>query len=187
MGACGSARLAAAPSSDQTHLVKRPLLRDPYRAVIRQFNRRGVRYVVVGMGGINYYAKNPAETFGTLDYDLFLEPSLGNVEQAVEALRILGFALGTGKGVFKRGDLRTMVRERRTLTATTSDGLMVELLLEVSGYPFSELARDAATFTIHGVPVRVGRLSKLLRSKKLAGRPKDRRFLQRYESLLSEG
>ena len=26
-------------------------LYDPYRAVIRQFNRRGVRYVVVGMAG----------------------------------------------------------------------------------------------------------------------------------------
>ena len=51
-------------------------------------------------------------------------------------------------------------------------------------FPFSDLARDAATFTVRGVPVKVGRLTKLLTSKKLAGRLKDRQFLQRYRSLL---
>ena len=63
---------------------------------------------------------------------------------------------------------------------------MIELLLKISGYPFSELAKDAATFTVRGVPIRVGRLGKLLRSKLLAGRPKDRHFLKRYQSLLEE-
>ena len=157
---------------------------DPYRSVIQAFNRRGVRYVVVGMSGINYYAKSPAETFATLDYDLFLEPSIRNVEQALQALRRLGFTVGTARGLLTAGGLKSVVRNRTTLVATTPDGVRVELLLEVSGYPFSELARDAATFTVHGVPVRVGRLTKLLRSKKLAGRAKDRQFLQRYQSLL---
>lgn len=46
--------------------------------------------------------------------------------------------------------------------------------------------RSAATFTVRGVPVTVGRLTKLLRSKKLAGRSKDRQFLRRYQSLLEE-
>jgi len=166
--------------------VSRRLGRDPYRAVIQQFNRRGVRYVVVGMAGINYYARNSAETFATLDYDLLLEPSLSNVERAILVLQQFGFTLGTSTGLLYRADLRRMVRHRTTLTATTPDGLMIELLLAVSGYPFSELARDAATVTIRGVPVKVGRLSKLLRSKQLAGRPKDRQFLRRYQALLRE-
>jgi len=70
--------------------------------------------------------------------------------------------------------------------ATTPQGAMVELLLQVSGYPFSELAKDAATYDAQGVPVRVGRLEKLLRSKKIAGRPKDLLFLRRYPLLKEE-
>ena len=138
------------------------------------------------MSGINYFAKSPAETFATLDYDLFLDPSLKNVEQAIRCLETLGFSLGTAKGILKAQDLLQVVRDRKTIVATTPDGLMVELLLKISGYPFSELAKDAATFSVRGVPVRVGRLRKLLRSKRVAGRLKDRRFLQRYQSLLEE-
>ena len=165
--------------------MRRPL-RDPYQAVLRRFNRLGVRYVVVGMAGINYYATRPAETFATLDYDVCVEPTLVNVERAMRGLAALGFTLGTAAGPVGFHDLRTIVRQRRTLIATTPDGLTVELLLQVSGYPFSELAKDARTFSIRGVPVRVGQLAKLLRSKQLAGRPKDRAFLTRYQALLRE-
>ena len=166
--------------------MTRPLGDDPYRTVIQWFNRRGIRYVVVGMAGINYYARHAGETFATMDYDFFLDPSLSNVARAVDTLKALGFTLGTAGGIVPGTDLQRIVRNRTTIVATTTDGLMVELLLEVSGYPFSELAKDAATVTVRGVPVKVGRLTKLLRSKKLADRPKDRQFLQRYHALLNE-
>ncbi len=166
-------------------MSRRPL-DDPYQAVIRCFNQRGVRYVVVGMSGINYYATKATETFATLDYDIFIEPTLNNVEHAIRNVGHLGFTIGTAAGPFQREDLRAIVREKRTIIATTPDGWMVELLLAVSGFPFAELAKDAATFTVKGVPVHVGRLTKLLQSKKLAGRPKDRAFLQRYRSILEE-
>lgn len=160
------------------------MISDPYRAVIQRFNRHGVRYVVVGMAGINYYARSPAETFATLDYDIFLEPTLTNVTRAIQSLGGLGFTIGSTTGLLQAEDVKRVVREKRTLVATTTDGIMVELLLEISGYPFSEVARDAATFSVRGVPVRVGRLAKLLTSKQAAGRPKDRHFLKRYESIL---
>ena len=159
---------------------------DPYRAVVELFNRYGVRYVVVGMAGINYYAEKPAQAFATMDYDLFLEPTLKNIDQALRCLKRLDFTVGTSEGPLRADHVRDVVRFRKTLVATTSEGLMVELLLEVSGYTFSEMIRGAATFTIRGVPVKVGRLEKLLRSKRVAGRPKDRQFLQRYQSLLEE-
>jgi len=159
---------------------------DPYRALVADFNRFGVRYVVIGMSGINYYANRPDQAFGTLDYDLFLDPTVRNVTKTVRCLQALGFTIGTVDGPLDPTRLSTVVREQRTLVATTPDGLMVELLLAVSGYPFTELARDAVTFTVLGTPIKVGRLSKLLRSKKIAGRPKDRQFLRRYEALLRE-
>ena len=160
---------------------------DPYLAVVRRFNRAGVRYVVVGMSGINYYARSPAESFGTMDYDFFVEPSLENVGKAVRCLQTLEFRIQTALGSWKETDLRRVVRDQRTLIAASPDGLTVELLLGVSGYPFSEMAKDATTVLVRGISIRVGRLDKLLRSKKIAGRPKDRRFLRRYQDLLEEG
>ncbi len=164
----------------------RKALDDPYLKALRRLNRIGVRYVVVGMAGINYYAKNPAETFASMDYDVFLDPTLRNVEAAVRSLRSLGYAFGTTAGPVVPAALKSIVRDRRTLVATTPEGLTIELLLKISGYPFAELAKDAVTFTVNGVPVRVGRLSKLLTSKRLAGRPKDRAFLARYRHVLTE-
>lgn len=159
---------------------------DPYLSVIRAFNRVGVQYVVVGMAGINYYAQGPADAFATMDYDLFLKPTLPNVQKASNQLARLGLSLGTAAGALEGRELRELVRARRTLVATTPDGVMIELLLAISGYTFEALAQDAATMAVRGTPVKVGRLTKLLRSKQLAGRPKDRQFLQRYEALLRE-
>jgi len=166
--------------------MTRSAFSDPYRTVIQAFNRSGVRYVVVGLSGVNYYAGSAAETFATMDYDIFVQPTRKNVALAVRCLKQLGFSVGTSAGLLKRDQLADVVRRRRTLVATTTEGITVELLLAVSGYLFAELAKDAATFKIWGVPITVGRLAKLLRSKHLAGRPKDRQFLQRYQSLLEE-
>lgn len=163
--------------------MSRQLL-DPYQAVIRAFNRVGVRYVVVGMAGINYYARQPSEAFATMDYDLFLEPTLKNVQKALGQLKHLGFSIGTTKGALDPRALGTIVHDQRTLVATTSDGLMVELLLAVSGFTFAEFANDAATVTVRGTPITVGRLTKLLKSKQVANRSKDRAFLRRYAMVL---
>ena len=141
---------------------------------------------MVGLSGINFYAKNLAAAYATLDYDLFLEPTLGNVEKAVRTLKGLQFTVGTKTGILEERDLPRVVRDQGTIIATTAEGLLMELLLRISGYPFSELAKDAATFVVRGVPVKVGRLKKLVRSKKLAGRPKDRDFLRRYGAFLEE-
>ena len=167
-------------------MKKRQTIYDPYRDVIDQFNRNGVRYVVVGMAGVNYYGTSPKEIFATMDYDIFLDPLLYNVEKTIKVLESLGFTLSASGSALRPERIRKTVRNRRTIIATNIHGIMVKLLLRVSGFAFSELGRDAATFTVEGIPVRVGRLNKLLQSKKLADRPKDRRFLKRYGSLLDE-
>ena len=138
------------------------------------------------MSGINYYARSIRDTFATMDFDFFLDPSLTNVGKALEVLKAMKFSLGTSEGALKLGEFKETVQACKTLLATTPDGLMIELLLAISGYPFSEIAKDAVTFTVGGIPVRVGRLDKLLRSKQLAARPKDLQFLKRYQSLLEE-
>ena len=38
----------------------------------------GVEFVVVGVGGINFYARTPADAFATLDIDALLAPTSEN-------------------------------------------------------------------------------------------------------------
>ena len=155
---------------------------DPYQEVIYHFNQNAVEYVVVGMAGINYYASNPSMLFSTLDYDIFIEPTLGNTKNALEILIKLKFEISTKEGLFKPTELKNVVRNQSTLMATTTEGIMIELILGISGYAFSEIATDTVIFNIGKVPVKVGKLTKLLNSKKIADRPKDRQFLKRYKS-----
>lgn len=51
----------------------------------------GVESVVVGVGGINFYARTPADAFATLDVDTFLAPAVENLELAVSVLSDLGY------------------------------------------------------------------------------------------------
>ncbi len=159
---------------------------DPYTEVIDAFNQKGVRYVVVGLSGINYYAKDPSESFSTQDYDFFLDNTTQNLKKAVSVLSDLGFHMATKKGHFNPDQIEEIVQRQGTLVATNPQGVQIELLLRISGYAFGELSRDAAIFTVEGVPIRVGKLRKLLNSKKIAGREKDRLFLKRYLALLRE-
>ncbi|MBI4398678.1 MAG: hypothetical protein HY586_06090 [Candidatus Omnitrophica bacterium] len=156
---------------------------DPYRQVIQALNRVGVQYVVVGMSGINYYAKNAAETFGTMDYDIFIQPKEPNVIKTIKAVQELDCTLSTSAGAFKLNQLKKLLTQYNTLIASTPYGMMIEFLLKISGYSFSELFEDAKTFDLDGVPVRVGRLTKLLDSKRIANRTQDRQFLKRYKAL----
>lgn len=159
---------------------------DPYTEVIHRFNQKGIRYVVVGLSGINYYAKDPSESFSTQDYDLFLDNTLENLKKATAVLMRLGFSVSMRRGHFQPDKIKEIVQRQETLVATNPQGVQIELLLRVSGYVFRELDQDAKVFLVDEVPIRVGRLRKLLNSKKIAGREKDRLFLKRYQTLLRE-
>jgi len=51
----------------------------------------GVDFVVVGVGGINFYARTPAEAFATLDLGAQLAPTVENLRVALSVLSGLGF------------------------------------------------------------------------------------------------
>jgi len=152
---------------------------DPYAELLDKFNRGGVKYVVVGMSGINYYASQAKETFATQDFDIFIKPTIENARKAISIVRKLGYAL-EGSPVEK------IVREKSTILATDPYGIAIELMLAVSGYTFGEMESDATIFTAQNIPIKVAKLKKLLQSKKLAGRKKDKLFLKRFELLLKE-
>ena len=143
-------------------------------------------FVVVGVGGINFYARTPADAFSTLAIDALLSPEIGNLERALSVLSKLGYAFEAGGEPFiELNDhlvLGRVVENGATLSAVYSEESEIDLLTSISGSDYSELARDAAVFEIAGSPIHVGRLEKLLRSKKASGRPKDVEFLRAYRA-----
>jgi hypothetical protein len=146
----------------------------------------GVEFVVVGVGGINFYARTPAEAFATLDVDALLAPAAENLRLALAVLASLGYAFEAGGEPFVDLDdslvLRRIVENGANLTALHAESSELDLLTSISGFEYSSLSEDAAEFDVAGVRIRVGRLVKLLRSKEASGRPKDVEFLRAFKA-----
>ncbi|OQA54844.1 MAG: hypothetical protein BWY42_01617 [Candidatus Omnitrophica bacterium ADurb.Bin277] len=159
---------------------------DPYADLIARLNGAGVDYVVIGMSGINYYASSARDTFGTQGLDLFLRPALANAVKTYKIFQGLGYEMSADGKAIKEGDLSEVLKRKRTVLAVNPDGIMFECLFAVSGFTYRQLAGDASVFKAGDVLIRVGKLHKLLASKRAAGRPKDKLFLKRYELLLKE-
>lgn len=166
--------------------MNKRIMRDPYAELINRFNQKGIKYVVVGMSGINYYASKTQETFATQDFDIFVNPTISNVKKAMGAFKELSYDLSVKEGELKESLLKKVVKQKHAISATDPYGIVFELILAVSGYRFDQMESGATVFIVESVPVKVAKLRKLLRSKKIAGRPKDRFFLKRYEIFLKE-
>jgi hypothetical protein len=63
---------------------------------LRPPREAGAEFVVVGVGGIDFYARTPAEAFATLDVDAFVAPAVDNLRRALRALSGLGDSFEAG-------------------------------------------------------------------------------------------
>ncbi len=146
----------------------------------------GVDFVVVGVGGINFYARTPSDALATLDVDALLAPSAENLFRALSVLSALGYEFEAGGEPFidldDRHVLRRVLENGASLSAIHRDAGEIDLLTSISGFEYADLAADAATFEVAGASIQVGRLEKLLRSKEASGRPKDIEFLKAFRS-----
>ena len=142
--------------------------------------------MVVGVGGINFYARTPAQAFATLDLDALLAPTVSNLRRAFQVLSDLGYAFEAGGKPFVDLDdelaLRRIIENGASVSALHVDAGQIDLMTSISGFDFATLSEDAATFDVSGARIRVGRLEKLLESKATSGRAKDQAFLRAFES-----
>jgi predicted nucleotidyltransferase len=149
----------------------------------------GVDFVVVGVGGINFYARRPAQVFATVDLDTLLPPAVGNLARALRVLSGLGYAFEAGLEPFVDLEaeevLARVIANGACLTAIHGENGEIDLMTSIAGFSFAELDADATPFEVAGTVVRVGRLEKLLRSKERSGRPKDREFLRAFAARAS--
>ncbi len=168
-------------------------LPNPYHLLLRELTRAGVEYMVIGVSGINYFAKDARTLLSTADYDLFLRPTPENMTRAWRAFQKSGYTVVVRKGdhtvalrrLSPRGG-QTLAKDQRTLIAIGPYQLVAEGLLAVSGFTFDEMKRRAVWMRDRELRFRflVGGLADLLESKRLADREKDRLFLARYKRLL---
>lgn len=157
-----------------------------YARALGVLGNAGVDLVVVGVGGINFYARTPGQAFATLDLDALLRPSVENLELALRVLSEHGYSFEVGGEPFldigDRAILGRVVARGASLSALHPEAGHLDLRTSIAGFSYTELEEDARPFQVAGVEVRVGRLEKLLRSKQSAGRPKDLEFLRAFEA-----
>jgi len=153
---------------------------DPFLRLVRSLARSKVRFVVIGLSGINLYARSAADLFATQDRDLFLPPDLDGVLAAWRACETLGLNLSCAGEPLDRPRDRLLaervVANRALVRATDGAGLDVDLTLVMAGYDFETVWADRRVFQVEDVDIPVARLSHIIQSKRRAGRDKDRLF-----------
>jgi hypothetical protein len=157
---------------------------NPLLHAIETLAKAGADFVVVGVGGINFYARDASEVVVTADVDLLLPARARSLRAALVALADAGFSFEAGGEPFLDVDneevLSNVASHGGSIAALGPNATRIDLMLSMTGFGFDELASDAARFRVGDVEIRVGRLEKLLRSKELSDRPKDREFIRLY-------
>jgi len=160
---------------------------NPYLALIRELRRKRVRFLLVGVFGINHYAPGPAFAFSTLDCDILVEPDLKNLFSALRILAAAGYSLETNGEPLGKPDLwlaERIIRNKASVGAIKDKAAQVDILTRVAGYSFAKLYAGRRLFRAAGMSVPVASLAQLLESKRICGRKKDLEFLRIYKARL---
>jgi hypothetical protein len=159
---------------------------DPYVDVYRRFQDEGVRCIIIGVFGINFYAQQVGEVITTADCDILVPAKLKTVAKALRALVEMGFVLDAGGEPLPKPDatlLKGILRARAVVRADRPDA-RIDLCTQVAGTSFQDLWDTHREFVVEGVTLRVGSLQRLVRSKRTADRPKDRLFLELHKEMI---
>ena len=150
----------------------RPFSRPPelkdILSLCRALNQAGAGYVIVGGFAVilHGYAR------GTMDLDLLIDPSPGNVRKVKAALASLA---DNAAAEVEDTDLA------RYTVVRVADEFVVDLMASAAGVPFQEVMAGALRREIEGVSVPYADARTLIRTKDTV-RPKDRQdvlFLRR--------
>ncbi len=162
---------------------------EPFPRLVSTLDEATVRFLVIGVAGINHYAQTAGLLFTTQDHDLFLPSDSANELNAWKACRSAGFELWCGDeplGNPLDRFLADRVVTRRALVRADGHGLLIDLTLVMAGFEFDDVWPRRRLFKVDGVDIPVASLKDIVASKAAAGRPKDRLFLATHEEALRE-
>lgn len=159
-----------------------------FEAIAGALNQAGVRYVVIGVAGANYWARSGHTIFTTKDFDLLLPADAANAVSAWQAAEQAGLELFVGDEPLDRPRdllLAKRIVERFALVhATDARTLEIDFTLVMAGFEFEPVFARRRTFMVEGVAIPVASLRDIVASKAAAGREKDRLFLAAHAEAL---
>jgi hypothetical protein len=164
-------------------------VRDDFQPLVRELTARGVRFVLIGVAGANYFAPAAGAVFTTQDRDLFLPLDPENLMRAWDACEAGGLALWSGDEPLDTPHDRFVadaVVARRALTRATRGELQVDLTLEMAGFEFETVWSERRRFIVDDVEIPVARLAHIVESKAAVGGEKDRLFLATHAEALRQ-
>lgn len=160
---------------------------DPFARLVKRLRDARARFVVIGVAGVNYYARAAGQIFTTLDRDLFLPPESANLLRCWRACLSEGLALWAGEeplGSPLDRPLADQVVSHRAMVRAVGQDLQVDLTLVMAGFEFDPVWRARRLFRLEDVRIPVASLEQIVKSKAAADRPKDRLFLASHEDAL---
>ena len=112
----------------------------------------------------------------TVDFDFLFRATPRNMAKLKQLARVLKSTIL--RPYYPASDLYRVVRD--------DDGLQIDFMGTIHGVRSFEGVRDRAVEIDVGAPVRVAALADIVRSKRAAGRPRDRAVLKILEATLEE-
>ena len=161
----------------------------PIVPVARELASRGVRYVLIGVSGANFWTPDTQPRFVTSDFDFFLPLDASNLVNAWSACEVLGLGLWVGDEPLDQPRdqwLAERMIERRMLTRVTGPELLLDLSLVMKGFEFDTVWNERRDFIVDGVPIPTASLRHIVESKQAAGRQKDQLFLATHFDALQQ-
>ena len=163
---------------------------DAFARLVRSLERAGVRFVLIGLAGANYYARSGATLFVTEDRDLLLPLDPVNALAAWGVCEAMGLELRCGREPLDRPRDRFLaervVANRALVRATDGAGLDVDLSLVMAGFDFETVWAERRVFRVGTVDIPVARLGHIIESKRRVGREKDRMFLATHAEAIRD-
>jgi hypothetical protein len=164
---------------------------DDFSGALRSLARAGVDFMVVGVVGINFYARDPEERVITQDLDVWLRPEVTNLSRALLSLQKDGFRFEAGGEPFvDLADdlfLQNVIRSGGTIVGRRPpDVPRLDLMLALHDFSFEKERDRGRRFLAQDEAVRVASVETLLLSKERAGRPKDIEFLRMHAARFRE-
>lgn len=152
-----------------------------FEGLLRRLADHGVEFVLVG----GVAATVHGSTRLTQDLDLVHDRSPANLERLATALADLSpYPRGAPPGLpfgWSADTLRAGLNF--TLTTTLGD---IDLLGEIPGGGYADLAVDAVPIALFGVEIRCLSLDRLIETKRAAGRPRDFETIAELEVIREE-
>lgn len=128
-------------------------------AVCHLLNQEGARYVLVGQRALQLWGSAVAGC----DIEILIEPSPGNAERTLRALKAAGFRLA-------REWLAGAIAQKAV--TVIGGGPRVHVLTVALSIGYQDAAPDAHTMLLEGVPIPTASLDHLIATKR-TGRPQD--------------